>query len=245
VEDRVEAPPPVIEASAEEIIGLAREEIVESVGEEVVESAGEGFVEPAVEDSVEPKPIEIEETSDLPIPDREFPTAPALPRRAPLPSRRAIALGSLLVAFVAVAIPVIRSLLSEPREIAAIERLADPRKPMQADPLESDEAIEAAAWVAREAIGEIRAANRAEEIRTVEPLFVEPPLAQTLGPFAVQINASPWASVEVDGIDIGVTPLANIPLLAGPHSFRARMPDGRVIERTIEIDAERRFISFE
>jgi len=62
---------------------------------------------------------------------------------------------------------------------------------------------------------------------------------------AVQINASPWANVEVDGIDLGPTPLANIPLFAGAHSFRVKLPDGRVIERTIEIDAERRFISFE
>jgi hypothetical protein len=71
------------------------------------------------------------------------------------------------------------------------------------------------------------------------------PGVQTLGSFAVQINATPWANVEVDGIDLGATPLANIPLLGGAHFFRVRMPDGRVIERSIEIDAERRFISFE
>jgi hypothetical protein len=61
----------------------------------------------------------------------------------------------------------------------------------------------------------------------------------------VQINASPWANVEVDGIDLGATPLANIPLLGGPHAFRVKMPDGRIIDRTIEIDVETRFISFE
>jgi hypothetical protein len=86
---------------------------------------------------------------------------------------------------------------------------------------------------------------REEKPRSVEPPAVQPPLAETLGPLAVQINASPWANVEVDGIDLGATPLANIPLFAGAHSFRVRMPDGRVLERTIEIDAERRFISFE
>ncbi len=99
--------------------------------------------------------------------------------------------------------------------------------------------------MAREEIGEIRAAARAEEPGIVEPPAVEPPLAKTLGPLAVQINASPWANVEVDGIDLGATPLANIPLFAGAHSFCVRMPDGRILERTIEIDAERRFISFE
>jgi hypothetical protein len=79
----------------------------------------------------------------------------------------------------------------------------------------------------------------------VDPPDVEPLPAETLGPFAVQINASPWANVEVDGIDLGATPLANIPLFGGEHSFRVKMPDGRKIDRIIEIDAERRFISFE
>jgi hypothetical protein len=252
-EDRVEAPPRVSEAATEEF--------------------------------GEPETIESEEANDLPTPDRELPTAPALPRRVPSPSRRAIALGSLLVAFVAVAIPVIRSILSEPRQSEAIERKADPRESMRGDlreptrgdlreptqgdlrePTQGDlreptqgnlqeskraglgepsEAIEPGGSVAREASGEIRAATRAAEPRIAEPPAVEPPSAETLGPLAVQINASPWANVEVDGIDLGVTPLANIPLFAGAHAFRVRMPDGRVIERTVEIDAERRFISFE
>jgi hypothetical protein len=212
-EDRVEVPPQVSEATAEE------------------------FVEPARGEFLETEPVEREEADDQPISDRELPTAPRLPRRAPSPSRRAVALGSLFVAFVAVAIPVIRSILSEPRQSAAIERRADLREP--------GEAIEPGGSVAREAIGEIRAATRAAEPRSIEPPAVGPPSVETLGPLAVQINANPWANVEVDGIDLGVTPLANIPLFAGAHSFRVRMPDGRVIERTVEIDAERRFISFE
>jgi hypothetical protein len=284
---------------------------------ESVESAGGESVESAGGECVEPEPIESGEANDLPIPDRELPAAPALPRRVPAPSRRAIALGSLLVAFVAVAIPVIRSILSEPRQSEAIERKADPRESMRRDSRESmrgdlreptrgdlreptqgdlreptrgdlreptqgdlreptqgdlreptqgdlreptqgnlqeskraglgepSEAIEPGGSVAREASGEIRAATRAAEPRIAEPPAVEPPSAETLGPLAVQINASPWANVEVDGIDLGVTPLANIPLFAGAHAFRVRMPDGRVIERTVEIDAERRFISFE
>ena len=60
----------------------------------------------------------------------------------------------------------------------------------------------------------------------------------------VNINASPWASIEVDGEPLGETPLAGVPLAAGPHTFRARMPDGRVVERVVEIDAENRFIVF-
>jgi type II secretory pathway predicted ATPase ExeA len=244
----VDAPRQVSEATTEESVGPAAGEFVDSAGEE--------FVEPAS--------IESEEANELPIPDSELPTAPALPRRAPPPSRGAIALCSLLVAFVAVAIPGIRSILSESRQIAVIEPQADPQKSTrgdfrestqgdlresaqgnfqkskQADPREPSGAIEPGGSAAREAIGEIRAATRA-----VESPAEESPPVETFGPLAVQINASPWANIEVDGIDLGVTPLANIPLFAGAHSFRAKMPDGRVIERTVEIDAESRFISFE
>ncbi|MCH8084058.1 MAG: hypothetical protein IH885_07465 [Myxococcales bacterium] len=233
-EDRVEALPPVSEATTEEIVELAGEEVVESAGKGVVESAGEEFVEPAVEDSVEPEPIESKETSDLSTPDREFPTAPALPRHAPFSSRRAVALSSLLVAFVAVAIPVIRSLLSEPRPVAVTELQADPRGSVQGDLREPTPGN----------FQESKPAGLVDPSEAIEPANALPP-AETFRPLAVQINASPWANIEVDGIDLGATPLANIPLFAGEHSFRARMPDGRVIERRVEIDAERRFISFE
>ena len=225
-EDRVEASPAVSKAAAEEI--------VESAGEKFVESVGEKIVEPAVEDSVGPEPIESEETSDLPTPDREFPTAAALPRHAPFPSRRAIALGSLLVAFVAVAIPVIRSLLSEPRPVAVAELQADPGGSVQGRLREPTPGN----------FQESKPASPVDPSEAIEPANELPP-AETFKPLAVQINASPWANIEVDGIDLGATPLANIPLFAGEHSFRARMPDGRVIERRVEIDAERRFISFE
>ncbi len=182
--------------------------------------------EPAAEESVESEPSEGKAAHDTPIPDRELATALTLPHRTPRSSGLAIALGSLTVAFAVVAILVTRSILSEPRRITVIEPQPDLR--------ESSEAIEPGGLVTRE-----------EAPRIAEPLAVEPPLAETLGPIVVQINATPWANVEVDGIDLGATPLANIPLFAGAHSFRVRMPDGRVLERTIEIDAETRFISFE
>ena len=66
-----------------------------------------------------------------------------------------------------------------------------------------------------------------------------------IGTFSVQVNATPWAKIEVDSVDFGVTPVADIPLLAGEHTFRARMADGRVLERVVEIDADRRFVFFE
>ncbi|HKE11916.1 MAG TPA: hypothetical protein VKE73_10115 [Myxococcota bacterium] len=62
---------------------------------------------------------------------------------------------------------------------------------------------------------------------------------------AVGINATPWATIEVDGVEVGETPIAGIPLAPGSHLFRARMPDGRVIEKTVEIGAETRYVTFQ
>jgi hypothetical protein len=121
----------------------------------------------------------------------------------------------------------------------------DSREPMQGDFGEPSEAVEPRDSMVGDEIAEIPAMAGAEDPLIVDPPVVEPSPAETVGPFAVQINASPWANVEVDGIDLGATPLANIPLFEGEHSFRVKMPDGRMIDRIIEIDAERRFISFE
>jgi hypothetical protein len=60
----------------------------------------------------------------------------------------------------------------------------------------------------------------------------------------VSLNAQPWAHIEVDGRDLGVTPMADVELEAGPHRFRARFADGRVMERTLRVDALRDHITF-
>jgi hypothetical protein len=60
----------------------------------------------------------------------------------------------------------------------------------------------------------------------------------------VNLNASPWARIEVDGQPVGVTPLANLPLAPGPHRFRARFPDGRVLERVEQIETRRNHVTF-
>ena len=60
----------------------------------------------------------------------------------------------------------------------------------------------------------------------------------------VSINATPWARIEVDGRDLGLTPLGNVRLSAGAHRFRAHLPDGVVVERTVEIDANRNHVAF-
>ena len=60
----------------------------------------------------------------------------------------------------------------------------------------------------------------------------------------VNINADPWADVWIDGRHLGDTPLADVPLAMGEHRFRAVFEDGKVVERTIDVDREHRFISF-
>lgn len=60
----------------------------------------------------------------------------------------------------------------------------------------------------------------------------------------VQINSTPWASIRIDGQEIGETPLAGVPVEAGPHRFEATLPDGQVLERVVEIDATNRFVVF-
>jgi hypothetical protein len=70
------------------------------------------------------------------------------------------------------------------------------------------------------------------------------PVAATRERVPVNINATPWAVIDVDGEPLGETPLAGVPLATGPHTFRARMPDGRVVEHVVEIDAENRFVVF-
>lgn len=68
--------------------------------------------------------------------------------------------------------------------------------------------------------------------------------APPAAPISVNVNADPWARVEIDGKAVGITPLAGLPLSPGEHRFRATLPDGRVIQRQVHIDADSRFVHF-
>jgi len=64
--------------------------------------------------------------------------------------------------------------------------------------------------------------------------------AAPVGPAVeVSINAAPWAYVEIDGRLIGVTPIAAHPVAPGRHRVTASLPDGRVVERDVEIRSDR------
>lgn len=60
----------------------------------------------------------------------------------------------------------------------------------------------------------------------------------------VSVNARPWARIQVDGRDVGITPLSGLEMSPGRHLFRARLPDGRELEKTVHVDQYRDRISF-
>ena len=58
----------------------------------------------------------------------------------------------------------------------------------------------------------------------------------------LNVNATPWATIEIDGETVGETPLGELPIAAGSHELRATLPDGTVLERTIEVGDEDLFL---
>jgi hypothetical protein len=52
----------------------------------------------------------------------------------------------------------------------------------------------------------------------------------------VNLNASPWAEIAVDGRPVGPTPIADLSVAPGVRRIRATFPDGRVVERDLRVD---------
>jgi hypothetical protein len=64
-----------------------------------------------------------------------------------------------------------------------------------------------------------------------------PPPAAAQAPLFVNVNATPWAEIELDGRPVGETPIARLSIPPGRHRVVARMPDGRVLEREVDVRA--------
>ncbi|MEN8160695.1 MAG: PEGA domain-containing protein, partial [Myxococcota bacterium] len=60
----------------------------------------------------------------------------------------------------------------------------------------------------------------------------------------LSVNAKPWASIQLDGKDVGETPLGELRLTPGSHVVTATLPDGRVIERQVEARAGDLYLVF-
>ncbi|MCZ6783003.1 MAG: hypothetical protein O7G30_06800 [Proteobacteria bacterium] len=54
----------------------------------------------------------------------------------------------------------------------------------------------------------------------------------------VSLNARPWARIEVDGRAVGITPLGELPLTLGRHRIRAHLPDGRRVDRIVQVGVD-------
>jgi hypothetical protein len=68
------------------------------------------------------------------------------------------------------------------------------------------------------------------------------PTAPTAPPVRVQVNARPWAMIQVDGVEVGATPLNHM-LAPGVHEFEATFPDGSVVKRRIAVGPTQRLVS--
>lgn len=84
------------------------------------------------------------------------------------------------------------------------------------------------------------------------PVAAEPPAAAPSpdpGPppeplTRLNVNADPWARVAVDGRDLGPTPIGDWPVAPGRHRVRAVLPDGRALERSVDVGAADVHLSF-
>jgi len=86
-------------------------------------------------------------------------------------------------------------------------------------------------------------------IATPSAPAVEPPVAaaapaRALSVISTNINATPWATIAIDGIEIGETPLGDIRLEEGVHTFKATMADGRVFTKVVRVSEENARIVF-
>lgn len=51
----------------------------------------------------------------------------------------------------------------------------------------------------------------------------------------IDINARPWADISIDGVDVGQTPLAHVPVSLGNHVVQFRHPQLGEQRRTITV----------
>jgi serine/threonine-protein kinase len=60
--------------------------------------------------------------------------------------------------------------------------------------------------------------------------------APRLAPGRLSIDATPWATIYVDGARLGVTPLVGVAVPAGNHAIKAVTEDGR--SQVVRVDVQ-------
>ena len=76
---------------------------------------------------------------------------------------------------------------------------------------------------------------------TLEATPLAPPAP---GP-RLSVNAAPWAEIHLDGRPVGETPLGELAVAPGLHVVTATLPDGRVLERSVEARVGDLYLVFE
>ncbi|MCP5058160.1 MAG: AAA family ATPase [bacterium] len=78
---------------------------------------------------------------------------------------------------------------------------------------------------------------RNEERTSIDsPVVVTPVLGR------MNVNAIPWANIEIDGEPAGETPLGELAVPRGSRQIVARFPDGQVTTRTVELGEDEIFL---
>jgi len=78
----------------------------------------------------------------------------------------------------------------------------------------------------------------------VPPLLEPQPLAAPPAGPRLNVNARPWAEIQLDGNPVGETPLGELRVTPGAHVVSAKLPDGRVVERSVEARAGDVYVVF-
>ena len=193
------------------------------------------------ESAVAPSQLPREEAPEIVVAPEPMPSArepePAPPPRAPEPVVAAVPAPPPPVPE---ALPEIAVESSQPSREAARELPVEILLPSPL-PEEPPEIAVEPSEPPREEVPEIAVApERVASAREPEPAPPRP----VPQPISVSINATPWATIEIDGEEIGVTPMAGVLLAPGDHTFRVRMPDGTVREEIVRIAPDNRHIAF-
>jgi hypothetical protein len=75
---------------------------------------------------------------------------------------------------------------------------------------------------------DLEVVNETLGYRSTRTVLVAPgkiaPITIELPEGAINVNASPWAEVWIDGRRVGETPIGNLPIAIGPHEIVFRHP---------------------
>ena len=75
-------------------------------------------------------------------------------------------------------------------------------------------------------------------------MSAEPPAVRAAPPprprfVRVEVQAEPGAEIRLGGRELGAAPVGSVDLPPGPHRLLVRMPDGREVDRIVEVRGTR------